>query len=715
MDNFRSVTEMELKYVLIDGANVNAQRIFELRNAFEQRVIAVIVLGQDIPGVLNANHMPTDGALRGILVVNYNELDPAAEKAWSKKFKSMKFTRVKSKSLTIYLNEHTMVSAVATRIVAETNVATITGAPETRTVTESTPPATRWSRTLSRNMSAASATPLPNGFTLVFKGIANFNVLKYGYHPNAAVLVTVYEVLSFRDKCHEAVMDGMVLVLSIDTDVMAYLLQTDLLTQLNQTMTGASNNYGPWFSYYALTEGAVATFPFCGIFRDATEITLRPFGDGSALNGVLLVDLEVEKPARVLRELDELLDEREVRPFDFRAYTNPATVVPVSPTEVQKRNCFRQMVARTAFAFYSNQLLINVTRQNVLNDSVQALLQVSDNDINTKSINVRFIGELGADSGGLTREWYGLIAAQIFNPDFELFKSSETNQNAFKPFEGSIVHPNHLKTFNFIGKVIGMGLIDDIQLNCHFTKSFYKQILGIKPTLNDLLEVDADFHQSLVWISDNDLTGTLKDTSFTVTVKDLGHHRDVELKQNGANILLTEENKHEYVRLMVEFRLETSIQAQVNAFMDGFHRIVPRHLLEDFTVSELERLISGAVEINVDDWQANSGYSKGYHRDHKVVLWFWRALRSFSQPERRAVLKFVTGSPSIPLEGFSHLRNRGQIVQFNITRDNRSTELLPVAHTCFNCIDLPEYESYGKLRKKLLLAITEGNDAFMLL
>ena len=48
----------------------------------------------------------------------------------------------------------------------------------------------------------------------------------------------------------------------------------------------------------------------------------------------------------------------------------------------------------------------------------------------------------------------------------------------------------------------------------------------------------------------------------------------IDLKEGGSNIPVTEENKGEYVRLVVEHRLETSIQKQAKAFLGGFYEYV---------------------------------------------------------------------------------------------------------------------------------------------
>lgn len=66
----------------------------------------------------------------------------------------------------------------------------------------------------------------------------------------------------------------------------------------------------------------------------------------------------------------------------------------------------------------------------------------------------------------------------------------------------------------------------------------------------------------------------------------------------------------------------------------------------------------------------------------------------------------------MPLEGFKSLRGSTGICHFSIHKDGRGTNLLPCAHTCFNQLDLPEYQTEEELRHKLLLAIKEGSEGF---
>ena len=46
--------------------------------------------------------------------------------------------------------------------------------------------------------------------------------------------------------------------------------------------------------------------------------------------------------------------------------------------------------------------------------------------------------------------------------------------------------------------------------------------------------------------------------------------------------MVTEENKHEYVRLVAMNKLTESIKEQIQAFQKGFYEIIPRDVISIF-------------------------------------------------------------------------------------------------------------------------------------
>ena len=56
----------------------------------------------------------------------------------------------------------------------------------------------------------------------------------------------------------------------------------------------------------------------------------------------------------------------------------------------------------------------------------------------------------------------------------------------------------------------------------------------------------------------------------------------------------------------------------------------------------------------------------GYHAAHQVVLWFWQAVEMFDNEQRLRLLQFVTGTSSVPFEGFKVLRGSNGPKRFTI-------------------------------------------------
>ena len=67
---------------------------------------------------------------------------------------------------------------------------------------------------------------------------------------------------------------------------------------------------------------------------------------------------------------------------------------------------------------------------------------------------------------------------------------------------------------------------------------------------------------------------------------------------------------------------------------------------------------------------------------------------------------------STPLERFKALEGMRGIQMFNIHKSFGSNATLPSAHTCFNQLDLPQYETEEQCRERLLYAIKEGYEGF---
>ncbi|XP_031479304.1 E3 ubiquitin-protein ligase UPL1-like [Nymphaea colorata] len=379
-----------------------------------------------------------------------------------------------------------------------------------------------------------------------------------------------------------------------------------------------------------------------------------------------------------------------------------------------KRAHFRSKI-KHQHDHHHSPLRISVRRAYILEDSYNQLRMRSTQELKGR-LTVNFQGEEGIDAGGLTREWYQLLSRVIFDRGALLF-TTVGNESTFQPNPNSVYQTEHLSYFKFVGRVVGKALFDGQLLDVHFTRSFYKHILGVKVTYHDIEAIDPDFFKNLKWMLENDISDIL-DLTFSMDADEeklILYERtevtDYELIPGGRNVRVTEENKHEYVDLVAKHRLTTAIRPQINAFMEGFNELIPRDLISIFNDKELELLISGLPEIDLDDLRANTEYS-GYTVASPVIQWFWEVVQSFSKEDKARLLQFVTGTSKVPLEGFSALQGISGSQRFQIHKAYGSPDHLPSAHTCFNQLDLPEYPSKQQLQERLLLAIHEGSEGF---
>ncbi|XP_076889696.1 E3 ubiquitin-protein ligase UPL1-like [Bidens hawaiensis] len=380
-----------------------------------------------------------------------------------------------------------------------------------------------------------------------------------------------------------------------------------------------------------------------------------------------------------------------------------------------KRLYFRSRIRQQHDQHLTGPLRISVRRAYVLEDSYNQLRMRPTQDLKGR-LNVHFQGEEGIDAGGLTREWYQLLSRVIFDKGALLFTTGGNNAT-FQPNPNSVYQTEHLSYFKFVGRVVAKALFDGQLLDVYFTRSFYKHILGVKVTYHDIEAVDPDYYKNLKWLLENDVSDIL-DLTFSMDADEEKHIlyektevTDYELKPGGRNIRVTEETKHEYVDLVAEHILTNAIRPQINSFLDGFNELIPRDLISIFNDKELELLISGLPEIDLDDLKANTEYT-GYTIGSNVVIWFWEVVNAFNKEDRARLLQFVTGTSKVPLEGFKALQGISGPQRFQIHKAYGAPERLPSAHTCFNQLDLPEYTTKEQLKERLLLAIHEASEGF---
>lgn len=371
-----------------------------------------------------------------------------------------------------------------------------------------------------------------------------------------------------------------------------------------------------------------------------------------------------------------------------------------------KRDFRRKLIyfrSQPALRILPGQCHIKVRRDHIFEDSYQEIMRQTPQDLK-KRLMIKFDGEEGLDYGGVSREYFFLLSHEMFNPFYCLFEYSAHDNYTLQINPHSGVNPEHLNYFKFIGRVVGLAVFHRRFLDAFFIGAFYKMILGKRIVVEDMEGVDADFHRNLEWMLDNDITDVL-DLTFTVEDDNFGEVETIQLKPDGGNIAVTNDNKLEYVELITQWRIETRVKEQFRAFITGFNELIPEDLVNVFDERELELLIGGISDIDIDDWKKHTDY-RGYSESDEVVQWFWKCVQEWDPEQKSRLLQFTTGTSRIPVNGFKDLQGSDGPRRFTLEKAG-DARYLPKSHTCFNRVDLPPYKDFETLRKKLGIAVEE--------
>ncbi|XP_071771496.1 NEDD4-like E3 ubiquitin-protein ligase WWP1 [Centroberyx gerrardi] len=376
--------------------------------------------------------------------------------------------------------------------------------------------------------------------------------------------------------------------------------------------------------------------------------------------------------------------------------------------QIAYERSFRWKLAHFRYLCQSNALpshvKITVSRQTLFEDSFQQIMALKPYDLRRR-LYVIFRGEEGLDYGGLAREWFFLLSHEVLNPMYCLFEYAGKSNYCLQINPASTINPDHLSYFCFIGRFIAMALFHGKFIDTGFSLPFYKRMLNKKLILKDLESIDPEFYNSLIWIRDNNIEECGLEMYFSVDMEILGKITSHDLKPDGTNVLVTEENKEEYISLMAEWRFSRGVEGQTKAFLDGFNEVVPLQWLQYFDEKELEVMLCGMQEVDLQDWQRNTVY-RHYTRNSKQIIWFWQLVKEVDNEVRLRLMQFVTGTCRLPLGGFAELMGSNGPQKFCIEKVGKDT-WLPRSHTCFNRLDLPPYKSFEQLKEKLLFAIEE--------
>ena len=323
------------------------------------------------------------------------------------------------------------------------------------------------------------------------------------------------------------------------------------------------------------------------------------------------------------------------------------------------------------------------------------------------------------DAGGVFREGTSRIVEDLFSPDFNLLLLSKNGQhNVHNNLDKFVPNPSHLppfckssvdtalEMFEFIGKLLGMSLRAKLFLPFEFPPLIWKKIVGEDVSQDDLFAIDAISCKLLdeIRYCDSDAKEPVTDEeqfqarftdkiSFVFSGSD-GVEREL-VSCGGKKRIVTFANRLEYCDAVVAARL-SEFDAAVAAMRKGLGEVVPLRILLLFSALQLEELVCGSPTFDIELWKANtetSGLSP------TAVALFWKVIESLPQKEQMGFVRFAWGRSRLPpAKEFN--------VKMRLSSGGRAA--LPVSHTCFFSVELPEYKTEEEMRHGILTAIHFG-------
>lgn len=366
----------------------------------------------------------------------------------------------------------------------------------------------------------------------------------------------------------------------------------------------------------------------------------------------------------------------------------------------EKYAWFLRQAAEIISPWERGHLKMRIKRENIMEESLHQLLGVQMKHMH-KPLRIQFVDEVAIDAGGLEREWFTLVTQKLFAEETGLFQCTDVDSLSYviNPRSGELVE-DHLLYFRGAGRLIGRALLEGLFMDAHLALPFLKHLLGVPISFGDLEFVDRDVYKSLKWMLENTGVEALAlDFSVSKQLKN-GEVEVIDLKENGRHIEVTDANKHEYISLRLRYIMLDAVAEQLQHFMKGLFEVVPQELILIFDYQELELVLCGVPKIDVNDWKAHTRVIEDFPSE--LLTWFWEIVAAFNDEERARLLQYTTGSSRVPVQGFKALTSYdGRVCPFTLKSVPYPEQEYPNAHTCFNRIDMPQYESKEQLQEVL--------------
>lgn len=346
---------------------------------------------------------------------------------------------------------------------------------------------------------------------------------------------------------------------------------------------------------------------------------------------------------------------------------------------------------------------------------VQAFKQLQAKDSNVfrhtfsdnRVFQINFTGESGIDAGGVFREGMTRIVEDVFSEHFNLLLLCPNGQHTVHINTDKFVpNPQHtgplaMQMFEFLGRLMGASLRAKLSLPFEFPSIVWKKLIGEELVIEDLSSFDVLTYKLIDAIRHCEHDGIVDQASFRAKYNDQlrfvyngsdGVERELGKGHRGR--VVTFDTRHEYCDLLLQARL-SEFDKQVAAISRGLLDVVPSRVLQLFSASQVEILIAGNPNFDMELWKRQTDATSISPR---TLALFWQVMESLTPQEQSGFVRFAWGRSRLPAA-------KEFTTRMKLTAGSSS---LPIAHTCFFSVEMPDYKTVEEMRHGLMTVINFG-------
>jgi GTP-binding protein EngB required for normal cell division len=466
----------------------------------------------------------------------------------------------------------------------------------------------------------------------------------------------------------------------------------------------------------------------------------------SSLNVDPLAEVEKFQNAKIQFNL--------LRSLTFATYDRIVNVHSIQTSNLEDFRKGLEQYTRNLF----EPLFIPVKSTQLVEDVLSGLLSLEDRQLTTKEIKFIIQGEPGVDVNGVTRSVLSKCS-EIINEKPEVVRLKRDSESGFLYFDPKFcyspdpsVKRETKMLYRGLGRLIGLTLRksnNGATLPLNFPITIYKWLLHYRISFLDLSIISPQVTnsvQQMCLMNEEELT----EIGMTFELN-LDEKTTIDLVPNGQEIAVNVHNRIDYLTDVLQvnlccFHVESPVTGTVagnggavgsgvvggvpgggggvmsptgtgrgasdlfpSEALLGVQHLCPRDLFNHLSPTNLQLLVEGHRDINIEDWKNNTVISNKSYENVETISLFWEVVtKHMTMEDHRRLLCFTIGTSTLPSGGFQALEPKFQLVIGALPLD-----ALPTSHACFHMLYLPRYTNLETMKEKLLYAILETDETHL--